>query len=92
MRRRVYAYLINRKLETRKGETARKAVKKFKVVYEWSVQTALELSSAVRKKQAQVHTPCLHARPLSHSLSRPHAQPPPVDPPPVHYLPSSSST
>jgi len=69
----VYAYLINRKFETRKGETARKAVKKFKVVYEWSVQTALELSSAVRKKQAQSATSGDMASrpPTLHTTTRP---------------------
>lgn len=49
----MYAYLKNRKFETVKSETARKAVKNFKVVYEWSVLTTKELTSAVRKKRPQ---------------------------------------
>lgn len=51
----LYAYLNGRKLETVRSATARKALRNFQVVYEWSVMTTKEVTSSVRKKRPPAH-------------------------------------
>ena len=63
--RRLYLYVISRKLEMRKSDHARRVLKKFKCVYEFAVDRALELMPVRKKRTLPPVSPSLVA-PSSH--------------------------